>query len=151
MEIREDDLTSDAVVALIGQHLDEMHAHTPPGSVHALGVDALRGPGITFWSAWEQGVLLGCGGLKQLDARTAEIKSMRTVEARRGQGVGARMLEHLMAEAERRGYERLNLETGAMPEFQAARALYARYGFQVCGPFADYVEDRESVYMTRKL
>jgi putative acetyltransferase len=151
MEIREDDLTGEAIASLLREHLEEMHAVTPPGSVHALDLAGLRSPGVTFWSSWEGAELVGCGALKQLDARTGEIKSMRTAPAHRGRGVAARVLEHILAEARRRGYEQLLLETGAQPAFAPARALYARYGFEVRGPFAGYTDDPNSVYMGKRL
>ena len=100
---------------------------------------------------WEEDDLLGCGALKELDSKHGEIKSMRTALAHRGKGVASRVLEHVLQEARRRGYESLYLETGAMPEFAPARALYLRYGFEVCGPFADYADDPNSVFMTKKV
>ena len=151
IEIREDDLRGADVVALLQEHLDDMHRHSPPESVHALDLDKLRRPEITGWVAREGGPLLGCGALKQLDARHGEIKSMRTANAHRGRGVGARLLEHVLAEARRRGYARLSLETGTPAAFDAARRLYARYGFAECGPFGDYVPDPYSTFMTLEL
>ena len=128
-----------------------MHEVTPPESVHALDLEGLRSPDITFWSAWDGEELVGCGALKELDSRSGEVKSMRTAKAHRRGGVGSKILEHIMKEAKRRGYDRLNLETGAMPEFAPARALYIRYGFECRGPFAEYVDDPNSVFMTKKL
>lgn len=128
-----------------------MYEITPPESVHALDLDALRSPNITFWSAWEGDELLGCGALKELDSRTGEIKSMRTASAHRRKGVGSMVLEHIIREAERRAYGYLHLETGSMPEFAPGRALYLRYGFDFRGPFADYKDDPNSVFMTKKL
>lgn len=151
MRIRVDDLTGEKVARLLQEHLDEMYEITPPESVHALDLDELRSPDVTFWSAWEGDDLLACGALKELDAKTGEIKSMRTAKTRRRKGVGSRILEHIIREAERRGYERLSLETGSMAEFAAARALYSRYGFEYRGPFGHYVEDPNSVFMTKKL
>lgn len=151
MRIAPDDLRGDDIQALLREHLDHMHALSPPESVHALDLDALRAPGITFWSARRDGELLGCGALKQLDAAHGEVKSMRTVRAHLRRGVAARMLEHILAEARRRGYRRLSLETGSMPAFRPARELYARYGFAECGPFGDYVADPHSTFMTREL
>ena len=151
MEIREDDLTGARIAHLLQQHLDDMRAITPPESVHALDLDRLRVPGITFWTAWVEGELLGCGALKELDPRSGEVKSMRTAPEHRGQGVGSRMLEHIIAIAREREYEKLLLETGAMPEFEPARALYRRYGFEPRGPFADYREDPNSVFMEKRL
>lgn len=151
MQIREDDLTSEEVARLLREHLDDMHEITPPESVHALDLEALRAPDVTFWSAWEGDELLGCGALKELDARSGEIKSMRTAAPHRRRGVGARILEHIIGVAERRGYARLHLETGSMAEFAAARSLYTRYGFERRGPFGDYAEDPNSVFMTKRL
>jgi putative acetyltransferase len=124
---------------------------TPPESVRALGVEGLRSPEITVWSAWNGTVLLGCGALRALAPESGEIKAMRTDAAHRRRGVGSRILEHIIGEAQRRGYGWLYLETGAMPEFAAARALYSRYGFQVRGPFGDYVDDPNSVFMAKEL
>ncbi len=151
LDIREDDLTGPEVVALLEQHLDEMHSHTPAESVHALDVDRLRADGVTFWSAWSDGRLAGCGALKQLDPTHAEVKSMRTADDVRGRGVAAALLAHMVAEARSRGYERLSLETGSNPPFAAARRLYERHGFTYCEPFGDYELDPWSVFMSRDL
>ncbi|WP_375480176.1 GNAT family N-acetyltransferase [uncultured Nostoc sp.] len=151
MQIRSDDLTGKKIADLLQEHIENMHLLTPPGSVHALDLEALRSPDITFWTAWERSELLGCGALKELDSRSGEIKSMRTAKAHRRRGVASKILEHIIKEAERRAYHRLYLETGAIPEFTSARALYARYGFEYRGPFADYIDDPNSVFMTLAL
>ncbi len=151
MRIDLDPLDHPAIAALLQEHLDDMHRISPPGSVHALDLDRLRAPGITFWSAWESGALLGCAALKQLDASHAEIKSMRTANVHRGKGVGTALLEHVLGEASRRGYCRLSLETGSMDAFAQARRMYARHGFAPCPPFEGYVEDPYSVFMSRAL
>lgn len=151
MDIRLDDLRGPEIAALLQEHLDDMQRHSPPESIHALDLDKLRRPEITFWTVWQDGALLGCGAIKQLDATHAEIKSMRTSLHHRRKGVAARMLQHLLDEAMRRGYRRLSLETGSTAAFAPARELYARFGFVPCGPFADYVEDPYSVFMTREL
>ena len=151
LQIRKDDLTGEKITAFLREHLENMHDVTPPESIHALPLEGLRSPAITFWSVWEGDELLGCGALKELDAKSGEVKSMHTALAHRGRGVGSRMLEHIIDEAQRRAYDSLNLETGAMPEFAPARALYARYGFEARGPFADYTDDPNSVFMTKKL
>jgi putative acetyltransferase len=151
MEIREDDLSGIATVRLLEGHLENMKQITPPESVHALGVERLRSPEITLWSAWDGDVLLGCGALKVLGPESGEIKAMRTDEAHRRKGVGSRILEHIIGEARRRGYRHLYLETSAMPEFAAGRALYTRYGFEFRGPFGDYGEDPNSVFMVKEL
>jgi putative acetyltransferase len=151
MEIREDDLSGIETVRLLEGHLENMKQITPPESVHALGVEGLRSPEITVWSAWDGDVLLGCGALRALGPQSGEIKAMRTDEAHRRKGVGSRILEHMIGEARRRGYRRLYLETGAMPEFAAGRALYTRYGFESRGPFGDYKDDPNSVFMVKEL
>ncbi len=151
MQIREDDLTGKEIAYLLREHLEDMHDITPPESVHALDLGALRSPDITFWSAWEGDELLGCGALRELDSRSGEVKSMRTAKAHRGRGVAAKILEHIIKEAKRRAYDCLNLETGAMPEFAPARAFYIRYGFAYRGPFAEYIDDQNSVFMTKKI
>jgi len=150
-EIKVDDLSGPEVAELLAEHLREMHVHSPPESVHALDLDALRKPEITFWSVWSGEKLAGCAALKHLDEKHGEIKSMRTSFAFRGKGAGKLMLQHILAEAEKRGYERLSLETGSMAHFNAARRLYESFGFEHCGPFADYILDSNSVFMTRKL
>jgi putative acetyltransferase len=151
IEIRSDDLRGPQVARLLQEHLDDMHRHSPPESVHALDLDALRRPEITFWVACEDEELLGCGALKQLSAEHGEIKSMRTANAHRGRGIAARLLGHILAEARRRGYRRLSLETGTPAAFDPARRLYARHGFVECGPFGDYVADPFSTFMTLEL
>ena len=151
MEIRVDDLSGPEVHELLGEHLRDMRLNSPPESVHALDLDGLRRPEITFWTAWEGGELLGCGALKELDPRHGEIKSMRTSAPHLRKGVAARLLEHILEEAVRRGYGRLSLETGSAEAFEPARRLYARFGFEFCGPFDGYVEDPYSVFMTKEL
>lgn len=151
MNIRVDDLQHPAVRALIREHLQAMYEQSPPESVHALGVDALRGPGITFWCAWDGDQLLGCGALKELDARHGEIKSMRTPEAHRRRGAGRALLTQIISVARQRGYERVSLETGSFDAFMPARKLYESFGFEYCGPFADYREDPCSSFMTLTL
>jgi putative acetyltransferase len=149
MEIRTGGLDHPEVVALLQEHLQSMAQLSPPESIHALDIGGLREPRITFWSAWQDEELMGCGALKQLDVAHGEIKSMRTASRHRRKGVAAAMLEHILAEAGCRRYHRLSLETGSMQGFDAARQLYARFGFEFCGPFADYTDDPNSVFMTR--
>ncbi|WP_343123450.1 MULTISPECIES: GNAT family N-acetyltransferase [unclassified Lysobacter] len=139
------------MIALLREHLQGMARLSPPESIHALDLDGLRRPGISFWSAWQDGQLLGCGALKQLDPEHGEIKSMRTAARHLRKGVAAAMLDHLIDEAGRRAYRRLSLETGSMDGFEPARRLYTRFGFDPCGPFADYVDDPNSVFMTKHL
>jgi putative acetyltransferase len=116
-----------------------------------LDLDGLRAPSVTFWSVWRGDALVGCCALKELDAMHGELKSMRSATAHRGTGVGAWMLAQLLDEARRRGYRRLSLETGSMAAFEPARRLYASRGFRDCPPFADYVPDRHSRFMTLEL
>lgn len=151
MMIREDDLRGPEIAALLTTHLDDSAQHSPPESVHALDLDALRGPAITFWTAWDDTDLLGCGALKILEPRHGEIKSMHTSERHRRKGVAQKILSHIIDQAQRRSYARLSLETGAPEAFAPARALYARFGFVECEPFANYREDPFSVFMTRAL
>lgn len=128
-----------------------MRAISPPGSVHALDFEALRQSDVTFWSAWEEDCLLGCGALKELDPRHGEVKSMRTPAAHRRRGAGKALLEHIVAIARARGYARLSLETGAAAAFAPAHRLYASFGFRDCGPFGDYRDDPNSRFMTLAL
>jgi putative acetyltransferase len=145
--IRHDDLSGPEIRQLLEEHLGNMARISPPESVHALGIDALRKPGITFWTVWSGGELLGCGALRELDPKHGEVKSMRTSSAHRRKGVARAMLTHIIAEARTRSYLRLSLETGSMAAFEPARRLYASFGFTFCSPFADYVEDPNSVFM----
>lgn len=151
LELRQDDLTGPEIIALLEEHLAEMASHTPAESVHALPIDQLTGPSITFWSLWSGDRLAGCGALKQLDTSHAEIKSMRTASEFRGQGLGAELLSRLVAEARALGFTRMSLETGTNEPFVPARRLYTRHGFVECEPFADYVLDPWSVFMTLDL
>jgi putative acetyltransferase len=151
VDIRIDDLSGPEIRELLDQHLANMRSISPPESTHALPIEGLRKPDVTFWTAWENGELLGCGALKELDAEHGEIKSMRTVSRHVRKGVAKALLDYIIAEAERRGYRRLSLETGSMEAFEPARQLYARAGFTLCEPFADYIEDPNSVFMTREV
>ncbi|MEN9518046.1 MAG: hypothetical protein RLZZ381_634 [Cyanobacteriota bacterium] len=156
LQIRQDDLTGSKVVALLEEHLEDIKKITPPESIHALDLldlKALRSqsPDITFYTAWEDDELLGCGALKELDSTSGEVKSMRTAKAHRRKKVASKILEHIIREAKRRSYEHLNLETGSFPEFVPARALYTVYGFEYRSPFAEYIDDPNSVFMTKKL
>lgn len=151
LQIREDDLRGKKIAALLQEHLEDMKAITPPESVHALDLDKLRSPDITFWTVWSGENLLGCGALKELDLRNGEIKSMRTANAHRRRGIASKILEHIIKEAQLRGYDCLNLETGALAEFAPARALYQQHGFEYRSPFAKYTDDPNSVFMMKKL
>jgi putative acetyltransferase len=146
MKIEVDDLSRPAIHALLNEH--EL---SPPESVHALDLEKLRKPGITFWSAWDDSLLLGCGALKELDRKHGEVKSMRTPAAFRRKGAGRAILAHIIEVARSRSYERLSLETGAMEAFKPAQILYESFGFTYCGPFGEYAEDPNSVFMTMRL
>ena len=151
MLIRVDDLSGPEIRALLEEHLRHMHEISPPESVHALDLSALRQPDITFWTVWIDNQLAGCGALKEIDPRHGEVKSMRTAVTHRRQGVGRAMLQHVIEQARSRSYERLSLETGSMEAFIPARRLYESFGFTYCGPFAAYSADPNSVFMTRRL
>ena len=151
MEIRVDDLSGPEIIGLLREHLHSMTLHSPPESIHALDLEGLRRREITFWTVWQGAELMGCGAIKELDARHGEIKSMRTASAHLRKGVAAGLMRHILDEAGRRAYQRLSLETGSMAAFAPAHRLYASFGFKFCGPFADYVEDPYSVFMTREM
>lgn len=146
-----DDLSGPEIAAFLEDHIAEMKAVTPPGSKHALDLDGLRRPEITFWSVYDGETLAGCGALKQLDAEHGEIKSMRVAPSHRSRGVASTLLRHILDEARLRGISRVSLETGSFAFFEPARRLYASHGFAECGPFASYREDPNSVFMTRVL
>ena len=151
MEIKIDDLSGSKIAEFLEGHIRDMKSVSPPESKHALDLDGLRKPEITFWTVWKDNRLIGCGAIKELDADHAEIKSMRTDAEYRGSGVASKLLEHILKEARLRGYRRISLETGSMPFFKPARNLYAKYGFVNCAPFSTYKEDPNSVFMTKKL
>ncbi|MGM0900741.1 MAG: GNAT family N-acetyltransferase [Bacillota bacterium] len=151
MEIKKDDLTRAEVAELIKEHLQGMTLSSPPESIHALNLEELRRPNITFWTIWEGTDLTGMGALKEISCSHGEIKSMRTSSSHLRKGVARRMLQHILEEALKRGYNQLSLETGSMDSFEPARKLYETFGFKYCGPFADYKEDPNSVFMTKEL
>jgi len=151
MDVRLDDLSGREVRDLLTEHLRSMSALSPPESMHALDLDGLRDPAVAFWTIWSRDSLLGCGALKELTSAHGEIKSMRTASAHRRKGVARTMLGHIINEALRRRYHRLSLETGAVEAFAPAQRLYESFGFTYCPPFGDYVEDPNSVFMTRVL
>ncbi|PRA02846.1 MULTISPECIES: GNAT family N-acetyltransferase [Paenibacillus] len=151
MEIKVDDLTGVQVKTLIAEHLQGMAADSPPESIHALNLDGLKKPEITFWCAWEGEDLLGCGAIKELDPAHAELKSMRTASAHLRKGVARKILAHIMDVAVERGYKRVSLETGSMDSFIPARKLYEDFGFEYCEPFADYTLDPNSAFMTKTI
>lgn len=151
LEIRKADPGEPEVAVLLREHLASMARHSPPESRHALDLDGLRAPEVTFWSVWRGDELVGCGALKELEAGHGEVKSMRTATAHLRTGVATALLEHLLGVARERGYLRVSLETGSMEAFAPARTLYARFGFRACEPFGSYVHDPNSVFMTHDL
>ncbi|HRI86762.1 MAG TPA: GNAT family N-acetyltransferase [Candidatus Hydrogenedentes bacterium] len=151
MIIRIDDLNGSEIAAFLNEHLMEMKSISPPESVHALDLEALRRPEITFWTVWDENTLVGSGALKELNVEHGEIKSMRTAAAFKKKGVASMLLTHILAEARNRGYRRLSLETGSMPFFEPARMLYSKFGFSICAPFSNYREDANSIFMTIEL
>jgi putative acetyltransferase len=151
MLITIDDLSGTMIAEFLEEHIKDMKAISPPESKHALNLEGLRKPEITFWTVWDDQNLIGCGALKELDSRHAEVKSMRTSSLFRQKGIASMLLQHIISEAKHRGYRRLSLETGSMSFFAPARKLYAKFGFVNCPPFADYKEDPNSVFMTKEL
>jgi putative acetyltransferase len=151
LRILVDDLQGPEIIALLHEHLAEMRSVSPPESVHALDLAGLRKPEVTFWTVWLGSELAGCGALKELGPDHGEIKSMRTARQHKRKGIAASVVRHILGEAARRGYRRLSLETGSQPHFAPARALYASFGFQSCAPFGDYVDDPNSVFMSKVL
>jgi len=146
-----DDPRAPDVRRLLEHHVTFARGQTVPEDAHALDVDGLCGPEVTFFSLRRDGTLLAVGAIQRLDSEHAEVKSMHTVDTARRQGVGRRMLEHLIAVAREAGYRRLSLETGSMAAFAPARALYASAGFELCEPFGAYRASPNSTYMTRRL
>ena len=151
MEIRVDNISRPEVIEFLEDHLQNMIDITPPGSAHALEIEALKKPNITFWSVWDGSMLIGCGALKEIGTRHGEIKSMRTASSHLGQGVASHLLEYILTEARRRNYRRVSLETGSFDAFKPARNLYTKFGFTFCEPFADYTKDPNTVFMTIEL
>lgn len=151
MRIEIDDLSRPQVLALLEEHLRNMYEITPPEFVFAFDANKLKAADVTFWTAWDGDSLLGCAALKELSATEGEIKSMRTPATRRRTGAGRALLNHIIDVARARGYRVLYLETGRQPAFAPAQALYASAGFTRCGPFGQYRENGNSVFMSLSL
>lgn len=151
MDIRRDDLMGGEVILLLEEHLADMFATSPAESVHALDVEALKAPEITFFSGWIDHRLAGCVALKRLSDTEVELKSMRTARDFRGQGVASKLLDHVISVAQERGCQSISLETGTQEYFAPARSLYQKFGFQSCGPFSNYKLDPCSHFMTMVL
>jgi putative acetyltransferase len=151
VQIVVDDLTGPDIARFLDEHVREMLSVTPPESKHALDLEALRGPEVTFWSVTDGGAVVGCGALKRLEGSHGEVKSMRTRPARQRSGIASMLLEHIITQARRMGFTRLSLETGSAEFFRPARRLYEKFGFEYCEPFAAYRPDPLSVFLTRRL
>lgn len=151
MKIIVDNLYGPEIAKLLEEHIRDMRSVSPPESKHALDLDGLRKPEVTFWTIWDGKELAGCGALKELDVHHGEIKSMRTDSSYQRRGIGSIMLLHIVNEAKRRNYQRVSLETGSMEYFAPARKMYEKFGFVECTPFADYVKDPNSVFLTKVL
>jgi putative acetyltransferase len=151
MRIEIDDITRPEVLALLEEHLSNMHELSPPEQVFAFDASKLRDPGVAFWAAWNEETLLGCAALKELSLTQGEVKSMRTPASRRRQGAGRALLNHIIQVSRERGYRELFLETGRHPAFKPAQALYRSVGFRECGPFGSYTENGNSVFMSLQL
>jgi putative acetyltransferase len=151
MRIEIDDLRGPEIAALLEAHVAELRGISPPESKHALDLKGLQQPDTTMWSVWDGGTLVGCGALKDLGDGHAELKSMRVAPGHTRRGIASLLLRHIIGEARARGFQRISLETGAMPFFEPARALYRKHGFDPCGPFAGYTDDPNSVFMTMRL
>jgi len=151
LEIGVDDPRRDDVRALLRTHLAFMRTTTPVEYSFALDVEELVDPAITFFSAREEGRLVGVAALKRLDDEHAELKSMHTIEAERGRGVGRALAEHVLSVAGTRGFRRVSLETGTTEDFASAQALYARMGFTPCDPFGGYRPSPYNTFMSKNL
>lgn len=151
MKIRIDDLSDPRIETFLNEHIEEMKSISPPESKHALDIESLKKPDITFWSIWQQEELVGCGALKELDSSHAEIKSMRVSSKHQGNKLASKLLSHIMTEARSKGYQKLSLETGSMAFFEPARKLYEKFGFKYCQPFANYKDDPNSLFLSLEL
>jgi putative acetyltransferase len=151
MKITIADLSGKEIADFLEEHIKEMRGISPPESKHALDLEGLRTPEVTFWTVWDNETLVGCGALMELNAQHAEIKSMRVSPLARGKGIASMLLQHMFIEASKQGYSRLSLETGSIPYFEPARKLYSKYSFKYCAPFANYKEDPNSVFLTKVL
>lgn len=151
MRIIEDDLTGEAIQELLRIHAEGMLISSPEGACHFFDLAGLQAPEVTVWSIWDGDALAGCGAIREIDSGHGEVKSMRTAEAHLGKGVGRQMLQHIIDTGRSRGYERISLETGSTPQFDAAIHLYERFGFEPCGPFDTYEPNDFSRFLTLTL
>lgn len=148
MHIRKDDPANPAVAPLLAEHVAEQRGNTPPGFSFALDATGLSAPDVTFWSAWDGDTPVGMGALRELDAESGEVKSMRVADAWRGRGIGHAMLGAIVAAARARGYRQLYLETGTTEAYASALTLYRRAGFVSCDAFADYQPSPHNQFLT---
>ncbi len=151
MKIMLDDLKGVEIKEFLKDHLLEVSRYLPPESIHVIDIASLQKPNITFWSIWDEANIVGCGALKELDPKHAEIKSMRIASTHRKKGVASRLLKHIINEARKRNYAQISVETGSMDAFFPARRLYMKHGFQDSEPFGEYIEDPNSIFMTMYL
>jgi putative acetyltransferase len=151
MKIQIDNLETIEVKQLLQDHHEDMLKHSPPESVHALDLSSLKAPDVTFWTAWINGELAGCGALKKLNEKHVELKSMRTSQNFLRKGVAAKLLTHMLEIAKRQSFEQVSLETGTRKAFVPAQQLYKSFGFQVCQPFSNYQEDPYSMFLTKAI
>jgi putative acetyltransferase len=151
MEIKLDNLAGGEVITLLEEHLADMYATSTAESVHALDIDALKDPAITFYSCWKNEELLGCAALRELNENHVELKSMRTASNARNLGVASKLLQHILTVVTEGNYQQISLETGSMEFFKPARTLYKKFGFEYCSPFGDYQLDANSRFMTRNI
>ena len=151
MIIRLDDLRGPQIASFLDEHIRDMKAVSPPGSKHALDLEGLRRPEISFWTVWDESQIAGCGALKELSADHGELKSMRTAKPYRRHGIASMLMSHITEVSKHKGYRRLSLETGSMAFFEPARRFYAKFGFTPCGTFADYKLDPNSIFMSRPI
>jgi len=151
IEITHDDLSDGAIAALLDAHRREMHQYSPPESIHAIDAEKLKDPAVTFWAARMDGTLVGCGALKEVSPKIGEVKSMKTDGNYLRKGIAAKLLAEILAEAEKRCYAKIYLETGSHAAFHPAIALYEKNGFEECGPFGDYKPDPYSRFFAKTL
>jgi putative acetyltransferase len=151
MEVREGGLDDPRVQRLLELHVRRARAETARGSAHALDLSGLKGPGIEFWTVWEDEQPLGTGALKSLGAGEFEVKSMYTAEHCRRRGIGSVVLTYLIAVCKQRRARRISLETGSWEYFRPAVAFYRKHGFVDCAPFAGYLPDPNSIFLTLDL
>jgi putative acetyltransferase len=139
------------IADLIEIHTAYGDAHYPSESNTHVYLDEYDRSGVLLFGAWKDDKCLGIAGLKSLTDQHGELKSMHVLEQARGHGVGLRLINAVLKEASERGLNRLSLETGSRDASAAARRLYENIGFEYCGPFGDYREDPECVFMTMRV